>query len=143
MQRGTGATTMNLTNEQIEQILDGAPANDWTHYCTRNRQYFKRDGNTDRLFVWLSVTKTWSIPLENKVRWLERRERLEEILTLRQRVQELEQLYSEAIKLLDAAVCPCCDKSGAYYDNNGEVCQCQWCDEVSRLPQPPKENDDE
>jgi len=92
---------MNLTNEQIEQISDGAPANDWTHYCTRNRQYFKRDGNTDRLFVWLGVTKTWSIPLENKVRWLERRERLEEILTLRQRVAELEAQVPKWISVED------------------------------------------
>ena len=35
--------------------------------------------------------------------------------------------------LLKAAQCPCCDGSGAYYDNMGEVCQCQWCDEVSKL----------
>lgn len=55
--------------------------------------------------------------------------------------KELEQFYLEAIKLLDAAICPCCDKSGTYYDNNGEVCQCQWCDEVSRLPQPLREKD--
>lgn len=129
---------MTLTLEQIEQILEGAPDATWTHYCTRNRQYFKRDGNTNRLFVWISHTEVWSVPLSNKPRWLERRERLEEITTLRQRVQELEQFNLEAIKLLDAAICPCCDKSGTYYDNNGEVCQCQWCDEVSRLPQPPK-----
>lgn len=53
-------------------------------------------------------------------------------------IEELEQFNLEAIKLLDVAICPCCDKSGAYYDNNGEVCQCQWCYEVSRLPRPPK-----
>jgi len=39
----------------------------------------------------------------------------------------------EAKDLLNAANCPCCDKSGAYYDGHGEVCQCQWCDEVSKL----------
>lgn len=34
------------------------------------------------------------------------------------------------VGLLEAAKCPCCDGSGAYYDNCGNVCQCQWCDEV-------------
>lgn len=35
------------------------------------------------------------------------------------------------LELLKVADCPQCkDKSGAYYDNNGEVCQCQWCYEV-------------
>lgn len=36
--------------------------------------------------------------------------------------------------LLGAAVCPNCDKSGAYYDGQGEVCQCQWCYEVNLNP---------
>jgi hypothetical protein len=39
----------------------------------------------------------------------------------------------DAVRLLDAALCPCCDKSGAYYDNYGEVRQCQWCYEVEQL----------
>lgn len=47
------------------------------------------------------------------------------------KVQQTE--IDKAIKLLDAAVCPCCDKSGAYYDNDGGVCQCQWCAEVEAL----------
>lgn len=43
--------------------------------------------------------------------------------------------YNEALTLLNVADCPQCkDKSGAYYDNYGEVCQCQWCYEVSKLP---------
>lgn len=29
--------------------------------------------------------------------------------------------------LLKAAKCPCCDGTGAYYDNFGEPEQCQWC----------------
>ena len=33
----------------------------------------------------------------------------------------------ELVGLLGAAACPCCDGDGAYYDNMGEVCQCQWC----------------
>ncbi len=35
--------------------------------------------------------------------------------------------------LLDAASCPCCDGGGAYYDNNGEVTQCQWCYEKDQI----------
>lgn len=47
---------------------------------------------------------------------------------------ELRAKLHEAKQLLTAANCPGCgDKSGAYYDNYGEVCQCQWCDEVSKL----------
>jgi len=32
--------------------------------------------------------------------------------------------------------CPQCgDGSGAYYDNNGQVCQCQWCYEADNIKQ--------
>jgi hypothetical protein len=34
---------------------------------------------------------------------------------------------SKAIELLQVASCPCCDGSGAYSDNHGGVCQCQFC----------------
>lgn len=78
---------MKLSTEQLEQILGNAPIMDWTHYCTRNRQYIKRDGNTDMLFV---HTKGRSVLLSGRPYWLERRERLEEILALRKRVEELE-----------------------------------------------------
>jgi hypothetical protein len=45
--------------------------------------------------------------------------------------------YIKALELLKAADCPQCkDKQGAYYGNHGEVCQCQWCYEVSCLPFP-------
>ena len=47
----------------------------------------------------------------------------EDALKLQAKVQELE-------GLLKVAKCPCCDGSGAYYDNMGEVCQCQWCYET-------------
>jgi len=43
------------------------------------------------------------------------------------------ELIAEAMVLLNAANCPCCDGSGAYYDNMGDVCQCQWCYEVKEL----------
>lgn len=43
-------------------------------------------------------------------------------------------IIDELFQLIDAANCPQCgDKSGAYYDNYGEVCQCQWCHEVGEL----------
>ena len=45
----------------------------------------------------------------------------------------LKQAKIDAVRLLDAALCPCCDKSGAYYDNYGQVQQCQWCYEVEQL----------
>lgn len=49
-------------------------------------------------------------------------------------VNQLRTQLGAAIRLLDAADCPQCgDKSGAYYDSVGEVCQCQWCDEVGNL----------
>ena len=48
-------------------------------------------------------------------------------------VCKIEQLQA----LVRAARCPCCNGDGAYYDNYGEVCQCQWCDEVNKLA--PKE----
>lgn len=85
---------MKLTNEQIQQILYGAPEG-WTHYCTRNRKHFRRDGNSDMLFVWIVGTESWSVPLDNRTRWLERRERLEEILELRQEVERLKAQQSE------------------------------------------------
>jgi|TARA_R110000803_G_scaffold62928_1_gene123359 hypothetical protein len=52
-------------------------------------------------------------------------ENYEYIKGLHKRIAELE-------ALIDVAICPNCDKSGAYYDGYGEVCQCQWCDEVAQ-----------
>lgn len=85
---------MKMSNEQIQAILDGAPEG-WTHYCTRNRWYFKRDGNTDYLRLWVTEIDGWSVVLASKNRWLERRERLEEILGLRQEVERLKAQQSE------------------------------------------------
>ena len=51
------------------------------------------------------------------------------IMELKQKVEQLQALVS-------AARCPCCDDTGAYYDNMGEVCQCQWCYEKGRLAPP-------
>ena len=35
--------------------------------------------------------------------------------------------------LVSAARCPTCDGGGAYHDNSGEACQCQWCYESKLL----------
>jgi len=56
------------------------------------------------------------------------------ILKLAEHNDQLKKSLVEAVGLLGAADCPQCkDKSGAHYDNNGNVCQCQWCDEVQSL----------
>ena len=47
--------------------------------------------------------------------------------------EDAERRIKELEKLLNAAVCPCCDGDGAYWDNMGEVCQCQFCDDRSKL----------
>ncbi len=54
---------------------------------------------------------------------------------------EKSDIIEVAVGLLEAAQCPCCDGSGAYYDNYGEVAQCQWCYEVEELKKRIKEND--
>jgi hypothetical protein len=48
--------------------------------------------------------------------------------------QKLRDALEMAVNLLGAADCPqCYDKAGAYYDQFGEPCQCQWCDEVETV----------
>ena len=51
-------------------------------------------------------------------------------------VDSLEKRIAELEALIDVAICPNCDKSGAYYDGYGEVCQCQWCYEVAQAVTP-------
>ncbi len=54
-------------------------------------------------------------------------------------ISELEYDRSALLDLIDAADCPQCEnKSGAYYDNYGEVYQCQWCYEVNKLKEQEK-----
>ena len=49
-------------------------------------------------------------------------------------IESLQAKLEVAKGLLVAANCPeCDDKSGAYYDNVGNVCQCQWCYEALQL----------
>jgi len=44
----------------------------------------------------------------------------------------LEQQRGELVALLKIAGCPNCDGSGAFYSNMGDVCQCQFCDELTK-----------
>lgn len=41
--------------------------------------------------------------------------------------------FKQLGSLLEMAKCPNCDGQGAYYDNMGEVCQCQWCHEREQV----------
>ena len=41
--------------------------------------------------------------------------------------EQLEKKVEVISGLLHAAKCPTCEGIGAYYDNMGEVRQCQWC----------------
>jgi hypothetical protein len=62
----------------------------------------------------------------------------------KERIAELEKQLHEAGDLLESADCPQCkDKSGAYYANDGDVCQCQWCHEVAQLFQSIENAEDE
>jgi hypothetical protein len=148
----------NLTNEQIKKILDDAP-DGATHW---DGCYLKVDGINWFVFYasdneWESVSEN-EFGVINSVHSLSD---LAEILALREWVEalakhctnmtnqvselmqetsrqamlvnELQAAKIDAVRLLDAALCPCCDKSGAYYDNYGEVQQCQWCYGVEQL----------
>ena len=47
---------------------------------------------------------------------------------------EAKDKYISVLKgLVSAARCPNCDGGGAYYDNEGNPAQCQWCYEVELL----------
>lgn len=119
-----------LTNEQIQEILDGAPEGA-THvdYFEADPMYLKMDG-----CKWNQYDgEEWFYAEEEELRLYFDFHNLDDLREMLELRQEVERLKAEAIKLLDATICPCCDKSGAYYDNHGEVCQCQWCDEVNKL----------
>lgn len=48
------------------------------------------------------------------------------------KIEQLEKDKAELVGLCEAAGCPSCNGDGAYYDNHGEVCQCQWCYELAK-----------
>ena len=56
----------------------------------------------------------------------------DEIKRLEQQNAELQAKVDELAALLNVVVCPDCNGSGAYYDNMGGVCQCQWCYERAK-----------
>jgi len=52
---------------------------------------------------------------------------------MRHRIEELKAERAKIKGLLDMAICPCCDGSGAYYDGHDQINQCQWCYEKGEL----------
>ena len=42
-----------------------------------------------------------------------------------------DKVIAEQTRLLNIAICPCCDKSGGYYDGFDRPTQCQWCAETN------------
>ena len=45
-------------------------------------------------------------------------------------INQLQAKVEELSGLLKAAACPNCNGDGAYYDNMGDIRQCQWCYET-------------
>ena len=107
--------------------------------------YADCDGNERTLYQMVRHEPEWA---QSKI--IEGEKAIEQITTLTQEVADLKEeslsltaalwrekditelltdKQAELVNLLDVAKCPCCDGSGAYYDNQDNVCQCQWCDE--------------
>src|SRR5690554_2122637 len=90
MQRGAGATTMNLTNKQIEQILDGAPegATKCAEYVDI---YYFKSALPHGLKLYSPFVDKWQWVHDcSMLRNLRDLSDLREILTLRKRIAELE-----------------------------------------------------
>lgn len=92
--------------------------------CIRQRKLGERYAKTNLFIREVNDMKRWKGNVTNSAYDAEGKFYL---------ADEAQAEIDKAIELLDAAVCPCCDKSGAYYDNDGGVCQCQWCAEVEAL----------
>ncbi len=111
---------------------------------------YKRKGKTD-------ITKSGhTMFFDDILKDLKRKEYLESQLQAnkkeiadRQHTEDkntdlIHQLYDEIAELKGlvlAAKCPNCDGEGAYYDNYGNVCQCQWCYESKLLINKDKEGE--
>ena len=48
------------------------------------------------------------------------------------KITSLQVKVAELTGLLKEASCPTCNGDGAYYDNMGDVHQCQWCYETKK-----------
>ena len=104
----------NLTNEQIKSILEAA------------------ERKSDK----------WISHFHGSAWWGDHNlSDLAEILALRERVEQQQDTIDKLLTLLNAADCPCCDKSGGYHDGYGLVQQCQWCDELNKLKGSTNERD--
>jgi len=62
--------------------------------------------------------------------------RYRKILSLQSQLEASQQEVEKLRELLKVSACPNCDGGGAYYDNMGEVCQCQFCYEREQALQP-------
>lgn len=119
---------MNI--EQIKEILAGAP-DGATHYIeTEFSTFYLKDDDTG---FYVYENNQWKRDYVEDFGVTESLLPLRTILTLHEEIERLKQANLKALELLDATVCPCCDKTGAYYDKHGDVCQCQWCYEVDQL----------
>jgi len=87
------------------------------------RKYIKEAKLTDELLTRIGKLKDERDDLEDN---------LQETLQNSEKIDQLEAQVKELEGLLKVASCPQCgpNKDGAYYDNMGEVHQCQWCHEV-------------
>ena len=72
--------------------------------------------------------------LKDKIYALEQTDvTMECLVAERARTKSQQVEIAELEGLIVAAQCPCCNGDGAYYDGNGEVCQCQWCYETEDI----------
>ena len=121
----------NLTTEEIrayKEIIKSAP-NGATHYVVLQYDMIEVYWRIDDCCIYTlnEDGETWCYREGVEADGCYLIDSLEHIRTILAQQQEIERLR----RLLGAAVCPCCDKSGAYYDNYGEIHQCQWCYEVN------------
>jgi len=118
---------MMLTNEEIKDVLDDAPE----HATEIYRDEYVSGGNFTEGYIQHGLYVKQRHSLSD----------LAEILALRERVEQQQDTIDKLLTLLNAADCPCCDKSGGYHDGYGLVQQCQWCDELNKLKENTNERD--
>jgi len=132
---------MSMTNEQIKQIIDGAP-DGATHVATYIDDMYLRKAVPLGMELFSPILGKWEWCKDVTIlRNAKDLSDLAEILALRERVAQQQDTIDKLLTLLNAADCPCCDKSGGYHDGYGLVQQCQWCDEFNKLKENTNERD--
>ena len=101
-------------------------------YPFKSREHaFEVANDIDGSLMWQNGT---AYPIDNRPAFIIPASEFSSRWTAPREREQLQAKIDRLNTLLDVADCPQCrDKSGAYYDNNGEVCQCQWCCEVAEL----------